>query len=68
MASTVYQEYGYQNRQDYLKCLADDYGLPLSVVKVIADTLGPNEDFDGLVTELDDAVEMFSDMNDMVEE
>lgn len=50
----IYTENGYQDRMDYLRCLADDYGLPEESVFAIADTLGPNEDFDGLVTCLDD--------------
>lgn len=55
----VYIENGYKNRQDYLKCLSDDYGLPLYLVLEIADMLGSNEDFDGLLCSLEDAVDMF---------
>jgi hypothetical protein len=51
----VYQENGYENRQDYLKCMAEDYGLPLDTVLLLADTLGPEEDFDALVCALEDA-------------
>lgn len=46
---------GYKNREDYLSCLAEEYGLDLEqVVRPIADLLGPSEDFDGLVTMLED--------------
>lgn len=43
-------------RLEYLKGLADNYGVDLDVVFAIADILGPNEDYDGLVSELEDFV------------
>ena len=49
-----YTENGYDSREDYLKSLAEDYGVELGTVKMLADLLGPNEDFDGLVTSLQD--------------
>lgn len=49
-----YQRMGFANRRAYLINLADQYGLPRSEVFMMADMLGPNEDFDGLVTELED--------------
>lgn len=50
-----YQAFGYENREDYLSCLAEDYGLSLEqVVRPLADLLGPTEDFDGLVSALED--------------
>lgn len=54
----VYQEHGYYNRTDYLRCLSEDWDIPFMTVKMLADMLGPNEDFDGLVTMLEDADEM----------
>ena len=51
---TVYQENGYKNRADYLDCLASDMGIDPAMVNAAADMLGPNEDFDGLVTSLED--------------
>lgn len=39
--------------QDYLQCLAEDMGLEVDTVMEV-DTLGENEDFDGLVTLLED--------------
>ena len=50
----VYQQNGYINRVDYLTCLAEDYGLGKSEVFMLASMLGPSEDFDGLITSLDD--------------
>ena len=51
----IYREYGYDDRDDYLRSLADDYGVPEEAVQALADILGPDEDFDGLVSSLEDA-------------
>ena len=56
---TVYQEHGYETRRAYLEGLADDFGIPPSTVFALASMLGPNEDFDGLVTSLEDYAEEF---------
>ena len=50
----IYTDNGYTNRHDYLNSLAEDYGIDLNTVLAIADMLGPSEDFDGLVTALED--------------
>ena len=50
----VYQENGYQNRKDYLKSLSEDLGVDIKTVYALASILGPDEDFDGLVTSLED--------------
>jgi len=50
----VYAVHGCKGRNEYLNNLADDRGIDRTVVGMIADILGPSEDFDGLVTELDD--------------
>lgn len=55
----IYQLNGYENREDYLEAMADEYGVPLSVVKDLADLLGESEMFDGLITALQDAEGMF---------
>ena len=53
--SNPYRDHGYADREDYLSCIAEDYGLDLEeVVRPIADLLGPTEDFDGLVSMLED--------------
>ena len=49
-----YTENGYDSREDYLMSLAEDYGIDFGTVKMMADLLGPSEDFDGLVTSLQD--------------
>jgi 3'-phosphoadenosine 5'-phosphosulfate sulfotransferase (PAPS reductase)/FAD synthetase len=51
---SAYTENGYKDRGDYLKSLAEEYDIPLRDVAVIADTLGPSEDFNGLVSEIED--------------
>lgn len=58
--SDVYLENGYENREDYLNSLADDYDVNINTVHALADMLGPNEDFDGLLSELEDAADMES--------
>lgn len=55
MSTNVYKVNGYEDREDYLSCLAEDYGLPLEeVVRPLAELLGPSEDFDGLISSLED--------------
>ena len=51
---SVYIDNGYEDRRDYLKQQADWYGIELNTVFELAAILGPNEDFDGLVTSLED--------------
>jgi hypothetical protein len=51
---TIYQEHGFESRKEYLLDLADNMGLDPSIVFALADMLGSNEDFDGLVTSLED--------------
>jgi len=48
-----YQENGYKNRYEYLEYLRDEYGADR--VDALLTVLPPSEDFDGLVTELEDA-------------
>lgn len=45
---------GYRDRNDYLACLADSMEIDVDIVQKLADLLGPDEDFDGLVTTLED--------------
>jgi hypothetical protein len=54
---SIYTEQGYDHRADYLASLADEFGLELEAVRMLADLLGPTEDFDGLVTELESYAE-----------
>jgi len=49
-----YQAEGYESRREYLESLAEQFDLPRAEVFMAAQMLGPNEDFDGLVTSLED--------------
>ena len=52
---SVYTDKGYKNRRDYLESLADEFGVDVTTVFELASVLGANEDFDGLIVELEDA-------------
>lgn len=49
-----FDPYHGRTRAQYLRDLAEEYGVPLATVRDAAAMLGPNEDFDGLVTSLQD--------------
>jgi hypothetical protein len=57
---SIYTDEGYESRRDYLTSLADDFGIDEDTVFSIASILGSGEDFDGLITSLED----FSLVND----
>ena len=50
----IYTDNGYTDRAEYLDSLAEEYEIDIDVVLNLAEILGPNEDFDGLVTTLQD--------------
>lgn len=55
-----YKAHGYADRAEYLEELCEEYPRPF--VMALADLLGPGEDFDGLITGLEDAAdEIFED-------
>ena len=54
MDENIYQENGYADRGDYLTCLSEDYGVSIEDVYSLAEMLGENEDFDGLVSASED--------------
>lgn len=43
-----------RNNINYLRELSEDYNVPIDTVIMLADMLGENELYDGLVTELED--------------
>ena len=43
-----------QTREQYLRQLADEYGIDELIVFELADVLGENEDYDGLINALED--------------
>jgi hypothetical protein len=50
----IYAANGYKDRSDYLDSLADDRGIDRMAVDILADVLGDSEDFDGLISALND--------------
>ena len=54
---SVYTENGYANRKDYLNELREDYGSDL--VNTLITVLPASEDFDGLLSALEDAMDSF---------
>ena len=52
LAENVYQLNGFANREEYLDELREEYGAEL--VDALTSVLPPSEDFDGLITELED--------------
>jgi hypothetical protein len=55
----IYMEEGYQSRRHYLECLSEDMGISKETVFMTASILGSSEDFDGLITTLEDMGEDF---------
>ncbi|AUR88692.1 hypothetical protein NVP2117O_14 [Vibrio phage 2.117.O._10N.261.45.E9] len=51
---SIYTDQGYNNRTHYLESLAEEYDADLADVTALADLLGPEEDFDGLVAAVQD--------------
>jgi hypothetical protein len=51
---SVYTENGYTNRTEYLNELREDYG---QLVDILTSVLPASEDFDGLLTALEDAMD-----------
>ena len=51
---SIYTDNGYANRKEYLNELREEYG---GLVDVLIGVLPSSEDFDGLVTSLEDALD-----------
>ena len=56
---SIYEEEGFASRREYLESLAEDFGLDTSTVFAVASILGASEDFDGLLSSLEDLEEDF---------
>jgi hypothetical protein len=52
---SIYTENGYANRKEYLNELREEYGADM--VNTLITVLPASEDFDGLVTALEDAMD-----------
>jgi hypothetical protein len=60
---SVYTDNGYASRKEYLMELSEEYACPIGTVLILANLLGPDEDFDGLVTSIQDwAQGMYKDL------
>ena len=51
---SIYTDNGYKNRKDYLESVAIEFCVDKATVFSIASLLGSSEDFDGLLSMLDD--------------
>jgi hypothetical protein len=49
-----YTDKGYKNRIDYFKSLSERFNIDINSIFALSDMLGIDEDFDGLVSSLDD--------------
>ena len=49
-----YSRHGYKDRADYLNSVAEERGVDPFLVNMMADMLGDSEDFDGLISGLED--------------
>lgn len=49
-----YEKYGCNDRIEYLEMLANEYDVDIEIVYALADLLGPNEEFDGLINALEE--------------
>lgn len=52
--NNIYQQNGYKDRVDYLQSVAEDYGTDMMIVSSMAEILDDDEDFDGLISALED--------------
>lgn len=56
---SIYEDKGYEDRAEYLEELSLDHEVSMETVLLYSDMLGPNEDFDGLVSALRDHNELW---------
>ena len=57
LQTNEYEAMGFNDRKEYLESLADEYCTDIDTVLFMAEILGESEDFDGLVTSLQDEYE-----------
>ena len=50
----VLEDQGYENLNEYLENVSEDYGVDIETVYTMADLLGETELFDGLVSMIGD--------------
>jgi len=64
-AQNEYTEAGFENRRAYLTDLAEQYGLDTYIVFSMASILGRSEDFDGLISALEDEADCLACTEDL---
>jgi len=62
---SIYQDEGYNNRDEYLKALAEEYGIEKEFVYSLAELYGQSEDFDGLVTACEDCAKQLKALDEL---
>ncbi len=69
MRNDIYKQKGFKNRSEYLYSLAEEYDCGEDTVFALASVLGRDEDFDGLISSIEDHCESscFSDEEDLEE-
>lgn len=67
LAQTPYQQHGCQTRREYLEDLAIIHNTHLDNVLALASMLGPNEDFDGLPSALEEHTQAQRTFNTLME-
>lgn len=58
----IYQENGYKDRREYLQSMSEEFDVPIEAVMCLAEILGEDEDFDGLVSSLEDYEMMYGEI------
>ena len=56
---SIYTNNGYADRAEYLQELREEYG---SLVDILIGVLPASEDFDGLISELQDCAEQYTEL------
>ena len=54
VTKAILEDQGYENLDEYLENLSEEYGVDLVTVYMMADLLGETELFDGLVSMMGD--------------
>lgn len=62
---SIYTDNGYNSRKEYLSALASKYCIDITIIRTMAAILGSNEDFDGLITSIQDFLDR-EDMRDRI--
>lgn len=60
MSNNIYMRNGYTNREAYVLEMADEYDVSADGVRALINLLGDEEAFDGVVSGMDELMEMES--------